>query len=193
MHKLNNNWTLWLHLPHDIDWTINSYKKVYSFDTLEDCIKLIENINKEIVEKCMLFIMKNNIKPIWEDPNNSKGGCLSYKIAVDDVYNVWKKLNYSLIGQVLSGDEDVINSINGISISPKKNFCIIKIWISNIKNLINNEIYKFLDSSLNSISENSVETDDMVNNVKHNDPFNIHLLCDIERHNSIFKAHDILY
>ena len=67
MYKLNNTWTLWLHLPHDVDWTINSYKKVFTFDTLDECITLIENINKEIVEKCMLFIMKNNIKPIWED------------------------------------------------------------------------------------------------------------------------------
>ena len=80
MHDLNNNWTLWLHLPYDTDWSINSYKKVSSFHTLEHCITLIEGINKEIVEKCMLFIMKNNIKPIWEDPENSKGGCISYKI-----------------------------------------------------------------------------------------------------------------
>ena len=101
MNKLNNLWTLWLHLPYDIDWSINSYKKVYSFDTLEDCILLIENLNKEIVEKCMLFIMKNNIKPIWEDNENSKGGSLSYKISIDNVYNVWKCLNYSLIGRTL--------------------------------------------------------------------------------------------
>ena len=64
MHKLDNSWTLWLHLLYDSDWTINSYKKVYSFDTLENGVVLIENLNKEIVEKCMLFIMKNNTKPI---------------------------------------------------------------------------------------------------------------------------------
>ena len=70
MHKLNSTWTLWLHLPHDTDWTINSYKKVFSFDMLENAIALLENINENIVQKCMLFIMKNNIKPIWEDPEN---------------------------------------------------------------------------------------------------------------------------
>lgn len=31
MYKLNNTWTLWLHLPHDVDWTINSYKKSIYF------------------------------------------------------------------------------------------------------------------------------------------------------------------
>ena len=41
-----------------------------NFDTLEDW-KLFENDNSR-QEKCMLFIMKNNIKPIWEDSNNCK-------------------------------------------------------------------------------------------------------------------------
>ena len=26
-HPLSRQWTLWTHLPHDTDWTINSYKK----------------------------------------------------------------------------------------------------------------------------------------------------------------------
>ena len=73
--------------------------------------------------------MKNNIKPIWEDYENSKGGCLSYKINTDYVYEVWKKLNYYLIGETLINDKEIIYNINGISISPKKNFCIIKLWI----------------------------------------------------------------
>ena len=33
------------------------------------------------------------------------------------------------------------NNINGISISPKKNFCIIKIWLKN-KDIFNNENVK---------------------------------------------------
>ena len=145
MHNLNNKWTLWLHLPYDTDWSINSYKKVTTFDTLEDCIILIENINKEIIEKCMLFIMKNNIKPIWEDVENSKGGCLSYKINTENVYNVWKKLNYYLIGETLIDDKDIMDNINGISISPKKNFCIIKIWLTEILDEDIRKVYKIPD------------------------------------------------
>jgi len=122
MHKLNDSWTLYLHLPNDIDWSITSYKKLYTFSVLEDCIKLIENIDKLIVEKCMLFIMKNNIKPIWEDTNNSSGGCFSYKINVDNVYSIWKTLTYSLIGNNLTNNLELLKNINGISISPKKIF-----------------------------------------------------------------------
>lgn len=183
MHNLNNKWTLWLHLPHDTDWTINSYKKVSTFETLEDCIILIENINKQIVEKCMLFIMKNNIKPIWEDSENTKGGCLSYKINTDYVYEVWKKLNYYLIGGSLinDNDNDIMNNINGISISPKKNFCIIKFWIKNTENLKKNNIY----------NEINLEPKTVENEKK--DPFKIDILCNIEKQNCIFKQHEILY
>ena len=58
--------------------------------------------------------MKNNVKPIWEDSENSKGGCLSYKINTDYVYAVWKKLNYYLIGETLTCNIDMLNNINGI-------------------------------------------------------------------------------
>tara|TARA_B110000305_G_C19342412_1_gene589868 strand:+ start:714 stop:1259 length:546 start_codon:yes stop_codon:yes gene_type:complete len=181
MHNLNNKWTLWLHLPYDTDWSINSYKKVTTFDTLEDCIILIENINKEIIEKCMLFIMKNNIKPIWEDVENSKGGCLSYKINTENVYNVWKKLNYYLIGETLIDDKDIMDNINGISISPKKNFCIIKFWIKNSEILKKNCIY----------NELNIETESPDNEKK--DIFKIDMLCNIEKQHCLFKDHEILY
>jgi len=181
MHDLNNKWTVWLHLPYDTDWSINSYKKVSTFETLEECIILMENINKEIVEKCMLFIMKNNIKPIWEDPENSKGGCLSYKINTEYVYDIWKKLNYYLIGETLIDDKDIMDNINGISISPKKNFCIIKFWIKNSENLKKNSIYNELN-----IETQSEETEKR-------DPLKIHILCGIEEQHCLFKEHEILY
>ena len=34
--------------------------------------------------------------------------------------NAWKKLCYSLIGNTLYHDKNVLSNINGISISPKK-------------------------------------------------------------------------
>ena len=29
-NDLNDTWTFWVHLPHDINWDINSYKKIYT-------------------------------------------------------------------------------------------------------------------------------------------------------------------
>ena len=29
-HLTLNKWNLWAHLPHDTDWSIHSYKKIFS-------------------------------------------------------------------------------------------------------------------------------------------------------------------
>jgi len=133
-HKLANSWTIWAHLPHDTDWSINSYKEIYTFDTVEDSIAITETLPDVLVKNCMLFLMKKGIKPIWEDPKNRSGGCFSYKIANKNVYEVWKELSYVLVGSSISKENAFCSNVNGITISPKKNFCIIKIWTANCNN-----------------------------------------------------------
>ena len=44
--------------------------------------------------------------------------------------HVWKNLSYTLVGEDLTKDGRLRSTINGITISPKKNFCIIKIWLA---------------------------------------------------------------
>ena len=143
-HKLNNEWTLWAHLPHDTDWTTQSYKNVFTMTTVEETIALSESLPEVLVINCMLFIMKKGIIPVWEDPANRQGGCFSYKIANKSVYSIWKELTYLLVGESLSTNKDFVNQITGITISPKKSFCIIKIWMSTCDfqnpELVTNEI-----------------------------------------------------
>ena len=79
----------------------------------------------------MLFLMRQGIKPIWEDEKNRNGGCFSYKVANKNVYEVWRDLTYVLIGESISNNIVFVNSVTGITISPKKNFCIVKIWMTN--------------------------------------------------------------
>jgi len=129
-NKLYDKWNLWGHLPHDIDWTIHSYKNISTVDTVENAITLYETVPEKMINNCMLFLMRKGINPMWEDPKNQKGGCFSYKINNKNVAAVWKKLSYTLIGESLSDDKKIRGNINGITISPKKNFCIIKIWLA---------------------------------------------------------------
>ena len=131
MCNLSSRWTLWAHLPHDTNWGISSYIKIFTFGTAEEAIALTETIPPVLVENCMLFLMRDGIKPMWEDPKNKKGGCFSYKINNKNVSSVWKNLSYSLVGETLTEDTKVRANINGITISPKKNFCIVKIWLAN--------------------------------------------------------------
>jgi hypothetical protein len=148
-HQLSDKWTLWAHLPHDTDWSINSYKVIYNMNTVEGTIAIIETLPEVLVKNCMLFIMREGIKPIWEDPRNRNGGCFSYKISNKNVFDVWRKLTYVLVGETISSQSSFVANVTGITISPKKNFCIIKIWMSTCGNqnpcIITNEIKNLTD------------------------------------------------
>jgi hypothetical protein len=129
-HQLANRWTLWAHLPHNTDWSITSYIPIATFTTVEDTLAVTETLPSILVENCMLFIMKEGIKPTWEDPKNRNGGCFSYKVSNKNVYKVWKDLTYVVAGETISKNAGFVSCVTGITISPKKNFCIIKIWMS---------------------------------------------------------------
>jgi len=131
---LSSKWTLWAHLPHDIDWSIKSYQKIYTYTTVEETIAVTETLPSILIENCMLFLMKEGIKPTWEDPKNRNGGCFSYKVANKNVVKVWKELSYVVVGNTVSKQINFVNGVTGITISPKKNFCIIKIWMSDCSN-----------------------------------------------------------
>jgi hypothetical protein len=130
-HKLNYKWNLWGHLPHDQDWSLKSYKHIYKFTNIEETIAIIESLPDALVKNCMLFIMRDGISPMWEDPQNRNGGCFSYKVFNKNVNEVWRDLTYVLVGNSISTNNSFINNVTGITISPKKNFCIIKIWLKN--------------------------------------------------------------
>jgi hypothetical protein len=129
-HLLNDKWVLWGHLPHNADWSIGSYIKMAEFKYLEEAISITEMLSVTLVENCMLFLMRKGINPTWEDPQNRAGGVFSYKVMCKNVNKCWKDLTYVVIGDTVSQDIDFVNNVTGITISPKKNFCIIKIWMT---------------------------------------------------------------
>jgi hypothetical protein len=143
-HALNNKWNLWAHLPQDPDWTVSSYKKIYKFTNVEETIAITESLPESLLKNCMLFIMKDGISPMWEDPKNRNGGCFSYKISNKNVTEVWCNLTYLLVGESISKNSPFVNNVTGITISPKKNFCIVKIWLCNCEHqnptVVSNEI-----------------------------------------------------
>ena len=130
-HSLSDTWILWAHLPHDTDWSIKSYTKIFEFNTLEQAVTITEMLPPKLIVNCMLFLMRKGINPIWEDERNRNGGCFSYKIINKDVPGAWKQMSYLLVGETMSDNVNILSHINGITISPKKNFCIMKVWVAN--------------------------------------------------------------
>tara|TARA_Y100000389_G_scaffold188065_3_gene210149 strand:- start:12284 stop:12772 length:489 start_codon:yes stop_codon:yes gene_type:complete len=132
--KLNSKWTLWAHLPHDTDWSLKSYIKIMNIESVDETVALYKNIPDNMIKNCMLFMMRDGINPTWEDDKNKNGGCFSYKIPNKCVIDVWKSTSYMVTGETISNEQMVSLDVNGISISPKKNFCIVKIWFSSCSN-----------------------------------------------------------
>ena len=114
--KLENSWNLWYHELFNSDWSIESYKKLYTFDNIAEFWLLYNNFIS--LDNGMFFLMKNDILPIYEDKNNINGGYWSIKILNNDISKFWLDLSIELI----SGNLDKKNIISGITISYKKNF-----------------------------------------------------------------------
>ena len=130
LHNLSDKWTIWAHLPHDIDWSLKSYSKILTFNHIEEIITLNNTIPEIMIKNCMLFMMKDGITPIWEDKKNRNGGCFSYRISNKHIAEIWNTLCYKIVGKTCCKNKKLLETINGITVSPKKNFCILKIWLS---------------------------------------------------------------
>jgi hypothetical protein len=133
-YGLNDKWNLYYHLPDNKNWDITSYTTILGdIQSAEEVIALNKHIPEAVIAKCMLFLMRSGITPMWEDPKNRTGGCFSYRILNKQVPDVWKNLFLLACGETLTTNKAHACHINGITISPKKNFCIVKIWLDTTK------------------------------------------------------------
>jgi len=129
--KLKNNWKLWYHSINDNNWENNSYKLIYNISSINDIMIIKEYIQQNHLQNAMFFLMKGDIFPTWEYPENREGSSISYKIPAQTLKESWDLLFIRLICEEILEDKEKVSEINGISISPKKEFNIIKIWINN--------------------------------------------------------------
>ena len=74
-YPLNSEWNLWYHSIKDTRWTKESYKQIYTLKNLYDYKIMEELFQKNYLQNCMLFLMRNDIYPLWEDPENIEGCC----------------------------------------------------------------------------------------------------------------------
>jgi hypothetical protein len=126
-YKLTNKWVLWFHSLNNPNWDNKSYIKVIEIKTLLD-YKLLEDVLRiNHLQNGMFFLMKNDIFPTWEDPKNRLGGCISFKYD-NNILKEWLKTLLLCVTNNLFKKNN-IDEINGISIAPKKEFNIVKMWI----------------------------------------------------------------
>jgi hypothetical protein len=127
---LNNEWNFYFHDPNNSSWDISSYTFLDKIISLNQWITVFQSF-KNAWNKGMFFLMRGAIQPIWEDDKNKDGGCISFKLWKTDVNENWFELSGKLIGEVLLNNNKQMywDKINGISITPKRSYCVIRIWL----------------------------------------------------------------
>lgn len=129
-HFLNDTWNLYFHDPLDANWNTQSYHCLGNIGSINEFWYHFLSL-KQNLHKGMFFIMREHIFPIWDDPFNIDGGCMSIKVLKENMAEFLEDLCVKLLGETLITDTklQLWDKVNGISSSPKKSFCIIKIWL----------------------------------------------------------------
>lgn len=141
---INDLWTLYFHDPYDTDWTYSSYVRICDISDI-NTFKNISHYLDNNLSKGMFFIFREGIFPSWDDESNINGGFLSFKILKKESLNFWLDICSKLLLDEIVSDMDSLDiyDINGVSISPKKDFCIFKLWFKTN----NKENLKFINIS----------------------------------------------
>lgn len=124
--KFQYSWILWYHDPENKDYSLESYVRVCDFNTPQQFWSVVDSIPKEAWECGMYFFMKRGYKPLWDAPENEAGGTWSKKIEASQAHTTFIDLMVHCISNELMVDRK--ETLCGISISPKGQFHIIKIW-----------------------------------------------------------------
>lgn len=132
-HVLDDIWTLYFHDPWDSDWSLSSYKRMGDIGSIEEFWEVHRELSGRPLTCGMFFLFRESVFPCWDDKHNIDGGTMSLKLLKADVEKHWVPLTCRMLGESLPADDKLhlSRTINGISISPKKSFCIVKIWLAN--------------------------------------------------------------
>jgi translation initiation factor 4E len=124
--KLQYTWILWYHDPEIKDYSLESYVRVAEIGTPQQFWTVIEAIPKEAWECGMYFFLRRGFRPQWEVPENENGGAWSKKIDASQIHTTLIDLMvHSIVGELLTSRKE---TLTGVTVSPKGQFHIIKIW-----------------------------------------------------------------
>ena len=144
-------WTLYFHSPEETKWTLNTFISLGAMKNWRDFWTVIDTLKIESLSDGMFFMMRDPSPPLWESHQHIRGGCYSFRCQKKDAHDIY--LNHIIAAMLGSLGAHPENRINGISISPKRGFNIIKVW--------NTDAQKFnhpsnIDTSFSTIRESDL-------------------------------------
>lgn len=125
------SWTVYFHEPEDKSMTADSYKKLQVVSSWEALGSLLRELGPHKTTNGLLRVMRGEYSPLWENKANIHGGSYCLKVTRRNSVEVFNR--YLAAAALGACAADPANEIVGVTISPKKGFCIIKIWNLNAK------------------------------------------------------------
>ncbi|EFA74527.1 eukaryotic translation initiation factor 4E member 3 [Heterostelium album PN500] len=135
---LENGWSFWEdhYINHGERATQEEYlaslKQISSFSSVQGFwteFNKLPHLSKVPNNSCF-HLMKKDVRPIWEDPENENGGVLILKVKKYFTDEIWNELVLSVIGEQFSSYLNSDDDICGVSIRKKSgmDFNMIHIW-----------------------------------------------------------------
>ncbi len=131
---LNTPWTFWLDrsVPGSTAAEVEAnLQNIYKVSTVESFWAVYNNIPDvdKLAYRFSYHLMRNDVKPMWEDPCNASGGDWKFKIPKDQTGKAWKELLLATIGERFSDCISPEDEICGVSVSIRNmDVNILQVW-----------------------------------------------------------------
>ncbi|KAG2378247.1 hypothetical protein C9374_008390 [Naegleria lovaniensis] len=155
-HFLENSWTLWYHNPqaklNEQNYS-QFFSEVYTFSDVETFWSVFNHIRgpSDIATGTTYFLLKEGIKPAWEDPQCINGGewVYSFPRKFNSADQYWLDLVMFCVGECFTYSENLL----GCCVANRKNQIRINLWVNTLDETIAKkfgEQFKFEALKLNS-------------------------------------------
>jgi len=120
------SWSLYWHPTEGRDWSLPSFTHFGTMKTWREFLSLMEALTVSTLSDGMFFLMRDPIPPLWENSQNIYGGAYSFRVPKASAGASF--VHYGIAAILETVTTSSANTINGLSISPKKHYNIVKIW-----------------------------------------------------------------
>lgn len=143
---LKSHWTVWAHEAVSPDWTRQSYLKIYTIRNVSEFWIFFNSLPKLNIEKYQYYVMRDNILPMWEEPENRNGGTLSIICDKEKIIDLFEQLGTLIVHESFCEN---MNDINGVCMSVKQTIGLAKIWNKDSQANIINDIPPYIKKKYN--------------------------------------------
>jgi len=130
---LNTPWTLWINRfvsnlsKEEFE---SNLRKIYTISTVKTFWNVFNHMPSpnHIKPQYSYHLMRNNIRPVWEDPSHTFGGMWKLRCPKKYTDTVWQELLLACVGEQFLDDINPDDEILGLSVSIRKNDDLIQVW-----------------------------------------------------------------